>query len=258
MTPFVAGLRGQLAAIARGRTSRLVLALFLVLTLLTAGAFRAGALRELPVAVVDLDGTGPSRMVARWLDATPDLRVVHDGPASLEAAQAMLANGELTAVVVLPDVPSAALKRGRPAEVFVALEPGNLLAGVLEFRKAEYVGAVLEVVRAASNPHPVASLPRLLQLPENARRLLRKLRNQAQLLVGDVRRLHRLPELPVDHFGQACQSHRLGQKLVHPGLPGPRFILRPDMRTQPDDALGPRGQSPVGVGAEWVAITDPG
>ncbi|MFT3916352.1 MAG: ABC transporter permease [Anaeromyxobacteraceae bacterium] len=162
MTPLLAGLREQLVAFARGRTHRLVLALFVVFTLLTAGAFRAGALRDLPVAVVDLDGTGPSRTVARWLDATPDLRVVHDGPASLEEARAMLASGELTAVVVLPDGLSAALKRGRPAEVVVALDAGNLLTGKQAQKAVQRVlataaaGAQLSLLEKLGTPASVA------------------------------------------------------------------------------------------------------
>jgi len=129
VSPALAAFREQLRAFARGRTPRLVLALFLGVSLLTSAAFRGGALRELPVAVVDLDGTGVSRSVHRFLDATPELRVVEDGPASLEEARAALVRGDLAAVVVLPDGLSAALKRGRRAEIVLAVDMGNLLAG---------------------------------------------------------------------------------------------------------------------------------
>lgn len=129
MSPALAAFREQLRAFARGRTTRLVLALFLGVSLLTSAAFRGGALRELPVAVVDLDGTGVSRTVHRFLDATPELRVVDDGPASLEEDCTALVRGDLAAVVVLPDGLSAALKRGRRAEIVLAVDMGNLLAG---------------------------------------------------------------------------------------------------------------------------------
>jgi ABC-2 type transport system permease protein len=55
--------------------------------------------------------------------------VVEDGLASLEEARTALARGELAAVVVLPDGLSAALKRGRRAEIVLAVDMGNLLAG---------------------------------------------------------------------------------------------------------------------------------
>jgi len=129
VSPALAAFREQLRDYARGRTTRLVLALFLGVSLLSSAAFRGGALRELPVAVVDLDGTGASRTVRRFLGATPELRVVQDGPASIEEARTALVRGDLAAVVVLPDGLSAALKRGRRAEIVLAVDMGNLLAG---------------------------------------------------------------------------------------------------------------------------------
>ncbi|ACG73908.1 conserved hypothetical protein [Anaeromyxobacter sp. K] len=122
---FLAHLRG-LAASPR---YRLMLAVFLGASWLTIATYQQRVMRELPLAVLDLDGTGPSRTVARYLDATPELRVLTDPPPTLAAAQAALDRGTLAGVVLVPDGFSADLKRGRRAEVLVAVDMSNVLVG---------------------------------------------------------------------------------------------------------------------------------
>lgn len=119
----------HLRALAASPRYRLMLAVFLGASWLTLATYRRQVVRELPVAVLDMDGTGLSRTVARFLDATPELRVPTDPPPTLAAAQDALDRGALAGVVLVPDGFSADLKRGRRAEVLVAVDMSNVLVG---------------------------------------------------------------------------------------------------------------------------------
>ncbi len=125
MSAFLHGLGAQLGLLAGRRRHRLMLLLFLGASALSAATYRQGAMRELPVAVYDADGTGLSRTVLRSLDATPELRVVTDPPPTLDGAERALVRGELCAVVLLPDGFTADVKRGRRAQVLVAADLGQ-------------------------------------------------------------------------------------------------------------------------------------
>jgi len=97
--------------------------------------------------VYDADGTGLSRAVVRAIDATPELRVVTDPPPTFDDARAALIRGELVAAVVVPDGFTAALKRGRRAEVVVAADYSNVLTGKTAQRA---VARVLATVAAGA------------------------------------------------------------------------------------------------------------
>ncbi len=129
MTAFLQGFGDELRLLASRRRHRLMLLLFLGASALSVATYRQSAMRELPVAVYDADGTALSRTVLRSIDATPELRVVTDPPPTLDQARAALTRGELCAVVVVPDGFTAALKRGRRAEVLVAADLSNVLSG---------------------------------------------------------------------------------------------------------------------------------
>src|SRR5574340_200618 len=106
-----------------------MLAVFLGASWLTIATYQQRVMRELPIAVLDMDGTGLSRTVARHLDATPELRVLTDPPPTLAAAQDALDRGTLAGVVLVPDGFSADLKRGHRAEVLAAVDMSNVLVG---------------------------------------------------------------------------------------------------------------------------------
>jgi ABC-2 type transport system permease protein len=172
MSAFASSLRrgflGQLRALARARRHRLMLLLFLASATLAAGTYRRGVLRDLPVAVLDADGTGLSRAVVRALDATPELALA-EPPASLEAARAALVRGDLVAVVLIPDGFTAAVKRGRQAEVLVAADLSNILSGKTAQRAVAKVlatvgaGAEVSLVEKLGTP-PDRALARVLPI----------------------------------------------------------------------------------------------
>lgn len=87
------------------RTSRIYPLLLLVLPLagwfLLRSVFGQHLARDLPVVVMDADGTALSRRVARAVDATPAVRIV-ERRGDVADVEGVLRRGEAYAVVVLP------------------------------------------------------------------------------------------------------------------------------------------------------------
>lgn len=105
----------------RLRSNRADLALVTVLPLLMlvvmAWMFSASVMRDVPIAVVDLDHSSDSRLLLRMLDASPGVRIASQ-PAGMEEARAQLRRLEVFAVVLVPrDVTRQAL-RGQQGTVF--------------------------------------------------------------------------------------------------------------------------------------------
>ncbi|MEG2978448.1 MAG: ABC transporter permease [Stenotrophomonas sp.] len=105
----------------RLRSSRADLALVTVLPLLMlvvmAWMFSASVMRDVPIAVVDLDHSSDSRLLLRMLDASPGVRIASQ-PAGMDEARAQLRRLEVFAVVLVPrDVTRQAL-RGQQGTVF--------------------------------------------------------------------------------------------------------------------------------------------
>jgi ABC-2 type transport system permease protein len=143
MSTLLRGFTAQLRALAVRRVNWLMLALCVGAAALSVATYRQGAMREMPAAVYDQDGTGLSRTLVRSLDATPELRVVTDPPATLDEAQAALVRGDLAAVVLIPDGFTADVKRGRRAELVVAVDMSNILVGKTAQRATQRVLATL-------------------------------------------------------------------------------------------------------------------
>lgn len=105
----------------RLRSNRADLALVTVLPLLMlvvmAWMFSASVMRDVPIAVVDLDHSSDSRLLLRMLDASPGVRIASQ-PAGMQEARAQLRRLEVFAVVLVPrDVTRQAL-RGQQGTVF--------------------------------------------------------------------------------------------------------------------------------------------
>lgn len=159
---FGGGFVQQLRAIALERRHQLLLALFLFMTVLVVDTYRQRMVRELPIAVVDLDGTAVTRTIQRALDATPELRVVTDGPATIDDARVALVRGTLAAMVILPDGFTAGVKRGRQADAVLAVDMSNIVPGK---SAARAVQRVLSTVGAGAQ---VTALEKLGNPPDRA------------------------------------------------------------------------------------------
>jgi len=90
--------------------------------------FSAGVVRDLPIAVVDMDHTSFSSQVTRMVDAAPVCNVVYR-PNSADEAKQLMDRGKIDAIVVLPtDLERKVMKNEAPA-IAVYLNNTNVVKG---------------------------------------------------------------------------------------------------------------------------------
>lgn len=107
--------------------------------------FDAGALRRLPVAVVDHDRSPASRALVRALDAAPGLAVVAM-PVALDDAWSLLRRVDVYAVVHVPRDATRQMQRGDAATLFAFYDASYLTAGQAAARE---IAAVVQARNAA-------------------------------------------------------------------------------------------------------------
>jgi ABC-2 type transport system permease protein len=88
----------------------------LLLMAVVAIQFSAGVMRDLPIAVVDQDGTAVSRELTRRLDAAPGLRVVARAT-DMKAAERLVRSNRAYAVVLIPADTERAVLRGTTGSI---------------------------------------------------------------------------------------------------------------------------------------------
>jgi len=115
---FSASCRRELHALAGNRADLALITLLpLLMLVVMAWMFSPSVMRDIPIAVVDLDHSSDSRQLLRMLDASPGVRIASQ-PADMPEARAQLRRLEVFAVVLVPrDVTRQAL-RGRQGTVF--------------------------------------------------------------------------------------------------------------------------------------------
>jgi ABC-2 type transport system permease protein len=132
------------------------------------------ALRDVPIAVVDRDGTQASRDFARRLDATSDVAVLQVLP-DLASAERQVYARRVDGILVIPQYFERELLHGRPSPVALYADASYFLiyqrvAGAVS-AVAQTVGAEVEAARlvaigvdpaiavAASSPMPLTAVP---------------------------------------------------------------------------------------------------
>jgi ABC-2 type transport system permease protein len=132
------------------------------------------ALRNVPIAVVDRDGTQSSRDFARLVDATPDVAVTELLPDFASAEREVYAR-RVDGILVIPQYFERDLLHGRPSPVALYADASYFLiyqrvAGAVA-AVARSVGAEIETARlieigvdpaiaaAASDPMPLTAVP---------------------------------------------------------------------------------------------------
>jgi ABC-2 type transport system permease protein len=132
------------------------------------------ALRNVPIAVVDRDGTQASRDFARRVDATSDVAIVEVMP-DLASAEREVYARRVNGILVIPQYFERDLLHGRPSPVALYADASYFLiyqrvAGAVS-AVAQTVGAEVETARlvaigvdpaiaaAASNPMPLTAVP---------------------------------------------------------------------------------------------------
>jgi len=132
------------------------------------------ALRDVPIAVVDRDGTQSSRDFARRVDATPDVAVTEQLP-DLASAEREVYARRVSGILVIPQYFERELLHGRSSPVALYADASYFLiyqrvAGAVT-TVARTVGAEIETARlvaigadpaiafAASDPMPLTAVP---------------------------------------------------------------------------------------------------
>ncbi len=132
------------------------------------------ALRNVPIAVVDRDGTQSSRDFARRVDATPDVAVTEELP-DLASAEREVYARRVDGILVIPQYFERELLHGRPSPVALYADASYFLiyqrvAGAVA-AVARTIGAEIETARlvaisvdpaiafAAPDPMPLTAVP---------------------------------------------------------------------------------------------------
>src|SRR6516162_6392748 len=125
------------------------------------------ALRDVPIAVVDRDGTQSSRDFARRVDATPDVAITEQLP-DLASAEREVYARRVSGILVIPQYFERELLHGRSSPVALYADASYFL---VYQRVAGAVGAEIETSRliavgvdpatafAASDPMPLTAVP---------------------------------------------------------------------------------------------------
>ena len=129
---------------ARPALAFMLVPLPLIIFLTLAAVFAPGLPRDLPVAVVDLDGSTLSRQIVRMIDAAPDVAVVEQ-LASLSEARHTLVARRAYGVLLIPAGMERALLLGQQPEVVVFSNNQFLTAGGIVGRS---MGATLSTFSA--------------------------------------------------------------------------------------------------------------
>ncbi len=117
----------EMTAILKDRGALLILLFALFIYPIIYGiAYQREVLRELPVAVVDLDKTAASRQLTRMIDATEQLKAVPNIH-SLAEAEELFHRGEINGIIVISDQLEKKMLRGEQAVVSVYCDAGYLL-----------------------------------------------------------------------------------------------------------------------------------
>jgi ABC-2 type transport system permease protein len=127
------------------------------MTLLIIGVFATEVVRDLPVAVLDLDRSATSRIATRWLEATRSSRVaghVED----LGAARAAVLERQVYGVLVVPRHFERDLLRGRSPHLSFLYNEEYLTAGgnvSADVSRGAAAGAALLTTLSGRGPSPI-------------------------------------------------------------------------------------------------------
>ena len=105
----------------------------LIIFLALAVVFAPGLPRDLPVAVVDLDGSSLSRQIVRMVDGASDVDVTERVPTLSEARQALVAR-RVYAILLIPSQMEQDLQLGQSPEIVIFSNSQFLTAGGIAAR----------------------------------------------------------------------------------------------------------------------------
>jgi ABC-2 type transport system permease protein len=119
----------ELKRLVTHQSSRTLLLILPVITFAFLGyIYNKGALRDLPVAVIDLDNTELSRLVINFIDASPYLKVAAVLNSESDPDK-LLQKGEVFAVYVLPKEFEKPILKGESQKLNVFINGTNIIHG---------------------------------------------------------------------------------------------------------------------------------
>ncbi len=165
----------ELRQIGRDRRSLvLILAIPIVLTVLFGKALDSNDLRQIPSAILNLDGSPESNVIATAFSTYDEIQVRRES-ATLEEAQALLARGRIKAVIVIPNGFMRKIASGGEAELQMLLDgTDNTSAPIVE-------GVAKRVIQRYNTERAIRGLWDRGIRPDKSLRLIRPVYVQTEI-----------------------------------------------------------------------------
>ena len=165
----------ELRQIGRDRRSLvLILVIPVVLTVLFGKALDSNDLRQIPSAILNLDGSPESNVIATAFSTYDEIQVRHES-ATLEEAQALLARGRIKAVIVIPKGFMRTIASGGEAELQLLLDgTDNTSAPIVE-------GVAKRVIQRYNTERAIRGLWDRGIRPDKSLRLIRPVYVQTEI-----------------------------------------------------------------------------
>jgi len=106
----------------------LILTLF-AMSFLVMDTYSEIVMKEIPVAVLDMDNSSISRTIRHYLEATREVSIRQIDVLSLEDAERLFKENAVAAIVLIPHDLATQIKKGKEPQVTVAIDMANILLG---------------------------------------------------------------------------------------------------------------------------------
>lgn len=130
----------------------------LLYTLLFGGLFSLQSVKNVPIGVVDLDGSAASREFIRALDDADELAISMEAGSEEELLRDMQ-DGTIDAAVIIPKNYAAGLAAAQPVSVGAVLNNGNTVTGGTAARGIQAVIGTVSAEQAAKNRLAIGQSP---------------------------------------------------------------------------------------------------
>lgn len=162
---FLSGFRRELAFLRLSFWDRALLGWIpLVLLAVVSIELSSGVLRDLPIAVVDTDGTSISRELTRRLDAAPGISVAAQ-PEDLATAERLVRMRKVYAIVLIPPEASRDVLRGETGKITVLYNASYSTASGAAMREVNAVVQSYAAVLAARETAVIAGVGKVRPPP---------------------------------------------------------------------------------------------
>ncbi len=149
------------------RTLALILLMPIVLTILFGKATGAGRIHDIPLVILDEDGSPESQAIVASLKASEDVQLV-GSITTVDDAQALLERGEIKAALVIPAGFAREVQDGKEATLRLLLDgTDNISAPIVE-------GATNLAILQYNKDHAIHTLGKQGLRPEQGRRLIQR------------------------------------------------------------------------------------